>query len=35
MKVKGWDGYFYEPLWMNPADAAARGITKWGHRQDL
>jgi trimethylamine-N-oxide reductase (cytochrome c) len=25
-KVKGPDGYNYEPLWMNPADAAARGI---------
>jgi molybdopterin guanine dinucleotide-containing S/N-oxide reductase-like protein len=27
-KVKGTDGYYYEPLWMNPADAAARGIEK-------
>jgi anaerobic selenocysteine-containing dehydrogenase len=25
-KVKAWDGYWYEPCWMNPADAAARGI---------
>jgi anaerobic selenocysteine-containing dehydrogenase len=25
-KVLGSDGYKYEPLWMNPADAAARGI---------
>ena len=25
-KVRGWDGYLYEPLWMNPRDAAARGI---------
>ena len=25
-KVRGPDGYLYEPLWMNPADAAARGI---------
>ncbi|MBP1707503.1 MAG: molybdopterin oxidoreductase [Chloroflexi bacterium] len=25
-KVKGPDGYLYEPLWMNPADAARRGI---------
>jgi trimethylamine-N-oxide reductase (cytochrome c) len=25
-KVKGPDGYMYEPLWMNPKDAAARGI---------
>jgi anaerobic selenocysteine-containing dehydrogenase len=26
-KVKGPDGYQYEPLWLNPADAAARGIS--------
>ncbi|HEX7474598.1 MAG TPA: molybdopterin-dependent oxidoreductase [Dehalococcoidales bacterium] len=25
-KVKGPDGYYYEPLWVNPSDAAARGI---------
>ncbi len=25
-KVKGADGYNYEPLWLNPADAAARHI---------
>jgi anaerobic selenocysteine-containing dehydrogenase len=25
-KVKGWDGYMYEPLWMHPSDAAKRGI---------
>jgi anaerobic selenocysteine-containing dehydrogenase len=25
-KVKGPDGYNYEPLWMNPVDAAGRGI---------
>jgi molybdopterin guanine dinucleotide-containing S/N-oxide reductase-like protein len=25
-KVKGWDGYMYEPLWINPSDAASRGI---------
>ncbi len=25
-KVTGPDGYNYEPFWMNPADAAARGI---------
>jgi trimethylamine-N-oxide reductase (cytochrome c) len=25
-KVKGPDGYNYEPVWMNTADAAARGI---------
>jgi molybdopterin guanine dinucleotide-containing S/N-oxide reductase-like protein len=27
-KVKGSDGYQYHPLWMNPADATARGIKK-------
>jgi molybdopterin guanine dinucleotide-containing S/N-oxide reductase-like protein len=25
-KVKGWDGYLYEPLWIHPSDAAKRGI---------
>jgi molybdopterin guanine dinucleotide-containing S/N-oxide reductase-like protein len=25
-KVLGWDGYKYEPVWMNPQDAARRGI---------
>ena len=25
-KIKGPDGYQYQPLWMNPVDAAARGI---------
>ena len=25
-KVRGWDGYWYEPCWMNPKDAEARGI---------
>jgi len=25
-KVKGPDGYYYEPVWLNPADAAARDI---------
>ena len=25
-KIKGFDGYHYEPCWINPADAAARGI---------
>ena len=25
-KVKGYDGYMYEPVWIHPADAAARGI---------
>jgi molybdopterin guanine dinucleotide-containing S/N-oxide reductase-like protein len=27
-KVRGADGYQYQPLWMNPADAEARGIQK-------
>jgi anaerobic selenocysteine-containing dehydrogenase len=26
MKVKGPDGYLYEPVWLNPVEAAARGI---------
>lgn len=25
-KVKGKDGYLYEPIWISPADAEARGI---------
>jgi molybdopterin guanine dinucleotide-containing S/N-oxide reductase-like protein len=25
-KVRGWDGYMYEPLWINPRDATSRGI---------
>jgi molybdopterin guanine dinucleotide-containing S/N-oxide reductase-like protein len=25
-KVKGFDGYMYEHIWINPADAAPRGI---------
>ncbi len=25
-KVKGWDGYMYEPLWIHPSTAEARGI---------
>ena len=25
-KVKGWDGYLYEPIWIHPVDAEARGI---------
>jgi trimethylamine-N-oxide reductase (cytochrome c) len=25
-KVRGWDGYMYEPVWMHPTDAEARGI---------
>jgi len=25
-KVKGYDGYMYEPVWIHPTDAARRGI---------
>ena len=25
-KVKGWDGYMYEPVWIHPSDAARRDI---------
>ncbi|MFC1905444.1 molybdopterin-dependent oxidoreductase [Chloroflexota bacterium] len=25
-KVKGWDGYMYEPVWINPVDAVKRSI---------
>jgi molybdopterin guanine dinucleotide-containing S/N-oxide reductase-like protein len=25
-KVKGWDGYLYEPVWINPSDAVKRDI---------
>ncbi len=25
-KVRGWDGYLYEPCWMHPSEAEARGI---------
>ena len=25
-KVRGFDGYLYEPLWLNPKDAASRNI---------
>jgi trimethylamine-N-oxide reductase (cytochrome c) len=25
-KIKGWDGYMYEPVWLHPSDAASRGI---------
>ncbi len=25
-KIKGPDGYMYEPLWVNPVDAVARGL---------
>lgn len=27
VKVKGPDGYLYEPVWISPQDAEARGIT--------
>lgn len=26
MKVRGWGGYAYEPCWINPREAAKRGI---------
>jgi molybdopterin guanine dinucleotide-containing S/N-oxide reductase-like protein len=25
-KIKGWDGYLYEPCWINTSDAKVRGI---------
>jgi trimethylamine-N-oxide reductase (cytochrome c) len=25
-KVRGWDGYMYEPVWIHPADAEKKGI---------
>jgi trimethylamine-N-oxide reductase (cytochrome c) len=25
-KIKGYDGYMYEPIWVNPKDAGPRGI---------
>ena len=25
-KVKGWDGYLYEPVWLHPTEAGSRGI---------
>ncbi len=25
-KVRGWDGYMYEPVWIHPSDAEKRGI---------
>ncbi len=25
-KVRGWDGYMYEPVWIHPSEAAKRGI---------
>ncbi|MDD5702682.1 MAG: molybdopterin dinucleotide binding domain-containing protein, partial [Dehalococcoidales bacterium] len=25
-KVKGWDGYLYEPCWIHPVDAEKRGL---------
>ena len=29
-KVRGPDGYMYEPVWINPVDAAVRGIKNGG-----
>jgi anaerobic selenocysteine-containing dehydrogenase len=26
MKIKGYDGYLYEPVWLHPAEAEKRGI---------
>ncbi len=26
MKIKGWDGYLYEPVWIHPGEAEKRGI---------
>ena len=26
MKIRGWDGYQYEPVWIHPDTAAQRGI---------
>jgi trimethylamine-N-oxide reductase (cytochrome c) len=26
MKLKGWDGYLYEPVWIHTSEAEARGI---------
>jgi trimethylamine-N-oxide reductase (cytochrome c) len=26
MKVKGWDGYLYEPVWIHTSEAESRGI---------
>jgi trimethylamine-N-oxide reductase (cytochrome c) len=28
MKIKGPDGYLYEPVWINPKEAEARGISQ-------
>jgi len=25
-KIKGWDGYMYEPLWIHPSTVEKRGI---------
>jgi anaerobic selenocysteine-containing dehydrogenase len=27
-KVRGWDGYMYEPVWINPKDADKRDIAE-------
>ena len=29
-KVKGWDGYMYEPLWIHPDEAAKEGNSRTG-----
>ncbi len=34
-KVKGPDGYLYEPIWIHPSDAAKRGIKERGRSPDL
>ena len=34
-KVKGPDGYLYEPLWISPEDADARELPRRRHRQAL
>ena len=34
-KVKGCDGYLYEPCWINPQDAEAQGHQERRHRQGL
>ena len=26
MKIRAWDGYQYEPMWIHPQTAAERGI---------
>ncbi len=31
-KVKGYDGYMYERVWINPVDAALKGYRERRHR---